>query len=71
MRPPYQDWKAQQTYLIYKNKFREAAKMGRQIDILQIKNKQDKSPEKHLNKIGKQSTTELKTMVMRMLKKCR
>ena len=46
--PPCQDWKIQKIYLIHRNKHREAAKIGRQRNMSQMK-EQEKSPEKELN----------------------
>ena len=46
----YQAQEMDQLYLIHRNKHREAAKMRRQRNMLQIK-EQSKTPEKELNKL--------------------
>ena len=50
MRPHYQDTESQQLYLIHRNKHREAVKMRRQRNMVQLK-EQNKTPEKELNKM--------------------
>ena len=50
IRPHYQDMESKQLYLIHRNKYREAAKMGRQRNMAQMK-EQIKTPEKELNKM--------------------
>ena len=60
---------SKQLYLIHRNKHREAAKMRRQRNVAQMKEK-IVIPEKELNKmeISNLSNTEFKTLVIRMLK---
>ena len=60
---------SKQLYLIHRNKHREAAKMRRQINMAQMK-KQNKTPEKELNKIeiSNPSDVVFKTPSIRMLK---
>ena len=69
MRPRYQDMESKQLYLIHRNKHREAAKMRRQRNVAQMKEK-IVIPEKELNKmeISNLSDAEFKTLVIRMLK---
>ena len=57
-----------QHYLIHRNKYKEAAKMRRQRNVLQMK-EQIKIPEKVLNKTEMSNLldAEFKTMVIRML----
>ena len=57
-----------QLYLIHRNKHREAAKMGRQRNMAQMK-EQIKSPEKELKKmeVSNPSDAEFKTLVLSML----
>ena len=45
IRPPHQAWDTQQMYLSYRNKSGEAAKMGRQKNMPQMK-EEEKSPKK-------------------------
>ena len=58
-----------QLYLIHRNKHSEAAKLGRQRHMAQMK-EQNKTPEKELNKmeISSLSDAEFKTLVIRMFK---
>ena len=65
----YQDTESKQLYLIHRNKHREADKMRRQRNMVQMKG-QIKTPEKVLNKmeISDLSDAEFKTLVIRMLK---
>ena len=67
--PCYLDRKSKQFYLIHGNKHREAAKLRRQRNMVQIK-EQNKTPEKELNKmeIANLSDAEFKTLVVSMLK---
>ena len=60
---------SKQLNLIYRNKHREAAKMRRQRNMVQMK-EQIKTPEKELNKmeISNLSYAKFKTLVIRMLK---
>ena len=51
IRPYYQARESEQLYLIHRKKHREAAKMRRQRNMAQMKEK-IKTPEKELNKIG-------------------
>ena len=69
MRPCYQDTESKQLYLIHGNKHREAAKVGRQRNMTQMK-EQNKTPEKELNEmeISNLSNAEFKTLVIRMFK---
>ena len=66
MRPHYQDTESQQLYLIHRNKHREAVKMRRQRNMVQMK-EQIKTPENELE-ISKLSDIGFKTLVIRMLK---
>ena len=50
IRPCYQDRESKQLYLTHRKKHREAAKMGRQRNMAQMK-EQIKTPEKVLNKM--------------------
>ena len=63
---------SKQLYLIHRNKHREAAKMRRQRNMVQMK-EQINTPEKELNKIGisNLSDAEFKTLVIRMLNELR
>ena len=69
IRPHYQDTEPKQINLIHRNKHREAAKMRRQRNMVQMK-EQINTPEKELNKIGisNLSDAEFKTLVIRMLR---
>ena len=60
---------SKQLYLIHKNKLREAAKMRRQRNMTQMKEK-NKNPEKELNRveITNLSNAQFKTMIIGMLK---
>ena len=60
---------SKQLYLIHKNKHREAAKMRRQRNMTQMKEK-NKNPEEELNRveITNLSNAQFKTMIIRMLK---
>ena len=60
---------SRQLYLIHRNKHREAAKLGRQRNMAQMK-EQNKPPETELHEmeISNQSGVEFKTLVIRMLK---
>ena len=60
---------SQKLYLIHRNKHREAAKMGIQRNMAQMK-EQTKTPEKELNKmdISNLSDAQFKTLVIRRLK---
>ena len=64
----YRDSK--QLYLIHRNKHREAAKLRRQRNMVQMR-EQNKTPEKELNKseMAKLSDAEFKPLVIRMLRK--
>ena len=57
------------SYLIHKNKHREAATMRRQRNMAQVK-EQNKTPQKELNKMERNNLldAEFKTLVIRMLK---
>ena len=68
VRPHYQDMESKQLFLIYRNKHREAAKMKRQRNMVQVK-EQIKIPEKlSAMEISNLSDAEFKTLVIRMLK---
>ena len=60
---------SKQFYLIHRNKHREAAKVKRQRNMVQMKG-QIKTSEKELNKmeISNLSDAEFKTLVIRMIK---
>ena len=60
---------SKQLYLMHRNKHREAAKMRRQRNMVQMK-ELIKTPEKELDKmeISNLSDAEFKTLVIRMLK---
>ena len=60
---------SKQLYLIHRNKHREAAKLRRQRNMVQIK-EEIKTPEKELNKmkISNLAEAKFKTLVIRMLK---
>ena len=68
-RPHYQDRESKQFYLTHRNKHREAAKIRRQRNMVQMK-EQIKAPEKVLNEmeINNLSDVELKTLFTRMPK---
>ena len=72
MRPHYQDTESQQLYLIHRNKHREAVKMRRQRNMVQMK-EQIKTPEKDLSEmeISNSSDAKFQTLVIRMLKELR
>ena len=69
IRAHYQDKESKQLYLIHRNKHREAAKMRRQIYMVEMK-EQIKTPEKELNEmeVSNLSDAEFKTLVIRKLK---
>ena len=60
---------SKQLYLIHRNKHREAAKLRRQRNMVQMR-EQNKTPEKELSKteIANLSDADFKTLVIRMLK---
>ena len=68
-RPHYPDRESKQLYLIHRNKHREAAKIRRQRNMVQMKG-QNKTAEKELSKMKTSNlpAAEFKTLVVRLLK---
>ena len=68
IRPLHQDHESKQIFVIYKNKYKEIAKIGRQRNSSQMK-KQEKSPGKVLSKMeaSNLSNIEIKLVVIKML----